>query len=184
MLTIGDKFPAYSVTAVVNVGSSMAFQPTTNESSKGKWKVYFFYPKDFTFVCPIEHSGFNKLLPEFESRNCKVYGASTDNPYVHVAWRGSKEHLKDLNYPLISDQTRELSQNLGIIDRVEGVCLRATFIVDPDETIRYVAVNDLGVGRSPEEVLRVLDGLQNGGLIPCNWNKGDETLSDPIKEIA
>ncbi|MGP8187879.1 MAG: peroxiredoxin, partial [Terracidiphilus sp.] len=142
----------------------------------GKWKVYFFWPKDFTFVCPTEIAAFGELNKEFEARDTQVLGASTDSEYVHLAWREHHPDLKNLPFPMLSDIKHDLSEQLGILDLRAGVCLRATFIVDPVGAIRFVSVNDLSVGRNPQEVLRVLDALQNGGLTPCNWHKGEETI--------
>ena len=176
MLTVGDRFPTFSLTGVVSTDISQAFQPISNTSASGKWKVFFFYPKDFTFVCPTEITGFDDIYKDFQSRNCEVYGISTDSEFVHLAWRNDHVDLKNLNFPLLSDIKRDLSNQLGILDPKEGVCLRATFIVDPQDKIRHITINDLSVGRNPEEVLRVLDALQIGGLTPCNWKKGDETL--------
>lgn len=176
MLTIGDKFPSFSLKGVVSNELSSAFQAISNTSAGKKWKMFFFYPKDFTFVCPTEISGFDQLNQEFKSRECQIYGVSTDSEFVHLAWRKDHSDLNNLSFPLLSDIKRELSEALGILDKNEGVCLRATFIVDPEEKIRYVSVNDLSVGRSPEEVLRILDALQNGGLTPCNWKKGEKPL--------
>jgi alkyl hydroperoxide reductase subunit AhpC len=176
MLTVGDKFPSFCLKAVTSNHLSTAFINVTEKSDAKKWKVFFFYPKDFTFVCPTELAGFNELNSEFENRNTKIYGGSTDSEFVHLAWRKENSSLNNLNYPLISDIKRELSQALGILDRSEGVCLRATFIVDLDNTIRYASVNDLSVGRNPKEVLRILDALQTGNLTPCSWNKGEDVL--------
>lgn len=153
-----------------------AFTRITNESDGGSWKVFFFYPKDFTFVCPTELAGFGDLHDEFEKRDAKLYGGSTDSEYVHLAWRQHHPDLKELPYPLLSDIRRDLSQALGILDEGEGVCVRATFIVDPDGVIRHASANDLAVGRNPQEVLRLLDAFQTGELTPCAWRKGEETL--------
>jgi peroxiredoxin (alkyl hydroperoxide reductase subunit C) len=176
MLTVGEKFPSFAVTAVVSTDPGKAFKPNTENSYSGKWKVYFFWPKDFTFVCPTEISAFGKLNEEFAGRNAQVLGGSIDSEYVHLAWREQHPDLKSLPFPMLSDIKRELSEALGILDLKAGVCQRATFIVDPENTIRFVYVTDLSVGRDPKEVLRVLDALQNGGLIPCGWHKGDETI--------
>jgi alkyl hydroperoxide reductase subunit AhpC len=176
MLTVGEKFPSFAVTAVVSTDPGKAFKPITENSYSGKWKVYFFWPKDFTFVCPTEISAFGKLNEEFAGRNAQVLGGSIDSEYVHLAWREQHPDLKSLPFPMLSDIKRELSEALGILDLKAGVCQRATFIVDPENTIRFVYVTDLSVGRDPKEVLRVLDALQNGGLIPCGWHKGDETI--------
>lgn len=174
MLTIGDKFPAFAAKAV---DADKEFIEVTEASYPGKWKVFFFWPKDFTFVCPTEIAAFGKLEREFADRDAQVLGGSTDSEFVHLAWRNAHEDLKDLPIPMIADLKRELSGALGILDKKEGVCLRATFIVDPDDVIRFVSVNDLDVGRNPNEVLRVLDALQTDELCPCNWQKGEETLT-------
>ncbi len=151
----------------------------TNISSKdlaGNWAVLFFWPMDFTFVCPTEIAEFNKQLAEFEERDAQLLGASTDSKYVHLAWRNQHEDLKGLEYPMLADNKKELSEALGILHPVERVPLRATFIVDPDGIIRWVSVNDLSVGRNVKEVLRTLDALQTDELCPCNWEKGQSTL--------
>jgi peroxiredoxin (alkyl hydroperoxide reductase subunit C) len=176
MLTVGENFPAFELTAVVSSDLKSAFETVTDKSYAGKWKVYFFWPKDFTFVCPTEISAFGKLNEEFAGRNAQVLGGSIDSEYVHLAWREQHPDLKSLPFPMLSDIKRELSEALGILDLKAGVCQRATLIVDPENTIRFVYVTDLSVGRDPKEVLRVLDALQNGGLIPCGWHKGDETI--------
>ncbi|TMJ28241.1 MAG: peroxiredoxin [Alphaproteobacteria bacterium] len=176
MLTIGDKFPAFDLKAVVTSDPKTAFTPITDKTDAGKWKVVFFWPKDFTFVCPTEIAAFGKLNKEFNERDAVVYGVSTDSEFVHLAWRQNHPDLKTLPFPMLADLKRELSSALGILDKAEGVCLRATFIVDPDDIIRFVSVNDLAVGRNPQEVLRVLDALQTDELCPCNWQKGEEVL--------
>lgn len=174
MLTIGDQFPQFSAKAVA---ADKAFTDLTSSSFEGKWKVYFFWPKDFTFVCPTEIAAFGKLHREFADRDAQVLGASTDSEFVHLAWRNSHADLANLPFPMIADLKRELSQALGILDKQEGVALRATFIVDPQGVIRFVSVNDLNTGRNPAEVLRVLDALQTDELCPCNWQKGEKTLT-------
>ncbi len=177
MLTIGDQFPSFTAKAVVSLERGKELIQITDQSFDGKWKVYFFWPKDFTFVCPTEIAAFGKLNREFADRDAQVLGASIDSEYVHLAWRNQHPDLKDLPFPMIADVRRELSQALGILDRKEGVALRATFVVDPQGVIRFVSVNDLSVGRNPAEVLRVLDALQTDELCPCNWQKGQETLT-------
>src|SRR5689334_6432869 len=177
MLTIGDQFPAFTATAVTGLEPGKQFTELTDQSYPGKWKVYFFWPKDFTFVCPTEIAAFGKLNREFADRDAQVLGVSIDSEYVHLAWRNSHPDLKDLPFPMIADITRGLSQALGVLDKHEGVALRATFLVDPQGVIRFVSVNDLSVGRNPAEVLRVLDALQTDELCPCNWQKGQNTLT-------
>ncbi len=176
MLTVGEKFPSFAVTATVSTDKNKAFETITDESYPGKWKVYFFWPKDFTFVCPTEIAAFGKLNAEFETRDAQVLGGSTDSEYVHLAWRNNHEDLKDLPFPMLADVKRNLTGELGILDINAGVAQRATFIVDPKNVIRFVYVTDLSVGRNPQEVLRVLDALQTDELCPCNWQKGEETI--------
>jgi lipoyl-dependent peroxiredoxin subunit C len=176
MLGIGRKFPGFKLTAVVSNDMQNAFQDVTNETYAGKWLVVFFWPKDFTFVCPTEIAGFGKLNREFTDRDAQLLGVSTDSEFVHLAWRKSHEDLKGLPFPMLSDIKRELATALGILDPEAGVAQRATFIVDPEGVVRFVYVTDLNVGRSPDEVLRVLDGLQTDELCPCNWQKGEDTL--------
>ena len=176
MLTIGDKFPSFDLKAVVSTDPKTAFSQLSDKSDAGKWKVVFFWPKDFTFVCPTEIAAFGKLNGAFNERDTVIYGASTDSEFVHLAWRQNHADLKALPFPMLADLKRELSTALGILDKNEGVCLRATFIVDPEGIIRFVSVNDLSVGRNPQEVLRVLDALQTDELCPCNWQKGEEVL--------
>lgn len=176
MLSVKEKFPAFNLTAVVDLDLKNAFQPITEDSYPGKWKVYFFWPKDFTFVCPTEIAAFGELNSEFAARNTQVLGGSIDSDFVHWAWRNEQPSLKNLPFPLLSDIKRELSSALGILDPGAGVCQRATFIVDPENIIRFVYVTDLSVGRDTKEVLRVLDALQTGELTPCGWRKGEETI--------
>jgi peroxiredoxin (alkyl hydroperoxide reductase subunit C) len=176
MLSVGARFPEFALTGVVSNDLNHAFQPIAHDSYAGKWRVVFFWPKDFTFVCPTEIAAFGKLDREFKARDAQLLGVSVDSEFVHHAWRRSKDELRDLPFPMLSDIKRELSSALGILDAEAGVAQRATFIVDPQGIIRFVYVTDLNVGRSPEEVLRVLDALQTDELCPCNWQKGEETL--------
>jgi alkyl hydroperoxide reductase subunit AhpC len=176
MLTVGDRIPAFNLQAVVASEQARAFTRVDSQANAGKWKVIFFWPKDFTFVCPTEIAAFAKLNGEFNDRDAVIYGVSTDSEFVHLAWRRSHPDLKDLPFPMLADIKRELSQAFGILDQQEGVALRATFVVDPEGVIRFVSVNDLSVGRNPQEVLRVLDALQTDELCPCNWQKGEEFL--------
>ena len=176
MLSVGEKFPVYSVTATVSRDKNKAFETITNESYSDKWKVYFFWPKDFTFVCPTEIAAFGKINNEFQDRDAQVLGGSVDSEFVHLAWRNDHEDLRDLPFPMLADVKRDLTEQLGILDPQAGVAQRATFIVDPEGIIRFVYVTDLSVGRNPQEVLRVLDALQTDELCPCNWQKGEETL--------
>ncbi len=181
MLGVGDQFPAFNVKATAelplkDITIDNVFIDVHNQTYKGKWLVVFFYPKDFTFVCPTEIAAFGDLNGEFKDRDTQVLGGSTDSEFVHWAWRKHQEELRDLPFPLLADVKRELTSALGILDKNEGVAQRATYIVDPDGIIRFAMVTDLNVGRNPKEVLRVLDALQTDELCPCNWKKGDETI--------
>ncbi len=176
MLGIGHKFPELTLKAVVSNDINTAFTEVSTAPADGKWKIVFFWPKDFTFVCPTEIAAFGALNEDFNDRDAEVLGVSTDSEFVHLAWRQAKEELNDLPFPMVSDIRRELATTLGIMNDAEGVAQRATYIVDPDGIIRFVYVTDLDVGRNPNEVLRVLDALQTDELCPCNWQKGEETL--------
>ena len=176
MLTIGDKFPAFDLKAVVSLDPKTAFKAINDKTDEGRWKVVFFWPKDFTFVCPTEIAAFGKLNKEFNERDAIVYGVSTDSEFVHLAWRKDHKDLNDLPFPMLADTAKRLSNALGILDAEEGVAKRATFLVDPEGVIRFAYVTDGSVGRNPQEVLRVLDALQTDELCPCNWHKGEQTL--------
>jgi lipoyl-dependent peroxiredoxin subunit C len=180
MLGVGEKFPAFSLKATVSIEMGKAFQTITGADYPGKWKVYFFWPKDFTFVCPTEIAAFGKLHGEFQDRDTQILGGSTDSEFVHLAWRQSHPDLKALPFPMLADVKRELTGALGVLDPVEGVAQRATFVVDPEGVIRFVSVTDLSVGRNPQEVLRVLDALQTDELCPCNWQRGQEVLKAAV----
>jgi peroxiredoxin (alkyl hydroperoxide reductase subunit C) len=176
MLTVGDRFPEFDLTSVVSLEKGQEFEQVSNLSYEGQWKVVFFWPMDFTFVCPTEIAAFGRRNADFKDRDAQVLGASTDTQFVHLAWRKDHADLRSLPFPMLADTKRELSQALGILHKQDGVPLRATFIVDPDGVIRWASVNDLSVGRSVDEVLRVLDALQTDELCPCNWKKGEPTL--------
>jgi peroxiredoxin (alkyl hydroperoxide reductase subunit C) len=176
MLTVGDKFPNFKLNAAVSLEKGKEFQTISQDTYKGKWQVIFFWPMDFTFICPTEIAEFGKHNKDFIDRDSQVLGVSTDTHFVHLAWRNNHPDLKNLPYPMLADTKRELSSALGVLHKEEGVALRATFIVDPEGGIRWVTVNDLSVGRNVEETLRVLDALQTDELCPCNWKQGEKTL--------
>ncbi len=176
MLTVGDHFPKFNLQAVTSLEPGKEFEAITETTHAGKWKVVFFWPMDFTFVCPTELAAFGKKNSEFKDRDAQLLGVSNDSQFVHLAWRKDHKDLKTLPYPMLADVKRELATSAGILHKVDGVPLRATFIVDPENVIRWVSVNDLSVGRNVEEVLRTLDALQTDELCPCNWKKGENTL--------
>jgi peroxiredoxin (alkyl hydroperoxide reductase subunit C) len=175
MLTVLDRFPEFSLKATVSDDLDDAFETVNNDSFQGKWKVVFFWPKDFTFVCPTEIAEFGRKNQDFADRDAQVLGCSVDSEFVHLAWRKDHPDLKGLPFPMLSDLNKDLGSALGILDE-EGVAKRATFIVDPHGIIRFASVTDMNVGRNVNEVLRVLDALQTDELCPCNWQSGEETL--------
>lgn len=178
MLSVGQKFPEFTKKSVVSIEKGEEFKVISSEDHKteGKWMVMFWYPKDFTFVCPTEIAEFNKNYEEFRDRDAVLIGASTDSEFVHLAWRKHHDDLSALKFPLLADTSKSLAEELGILEAEEKIAYRATFIVDPQGVIRFVSVNDLSVGRNVKEVLRVLDALQTDELCPCNWVKGQDTL--------
>jgi len=176
MKTINDTLPTFTLTAVISPEAANAFTEITEKTYAGSWQVYFFWPKDFTFVCPTEIIGFGEIDSELKKRDTQLLGVSTDSEYVHLAWRNEHHGLKNSPFPWLADLKKELSDAFGVLSD-EGVAQRATFIVDPEGKIRFAATYDDSVGRNPEEILRVLDALQSGGLCACRWQKGDELLA-------
>jgi peroxiredoxin (alkyl hydroperoxide reductase subunit C) len=148
----------------------------TLADKKGEWLIIFGYPKDFTFVCPTEIRAFGDLNEDFEDRDANVLAFSTDNEFVHRAWRRDNDDIREVPFPLIADTNGSLSKALGVYNEEEGIAERATFIVDPNGVIQHVSINAGSVGRNPDEILRILDALQADELCPCNWKAGDETL--------
>jgi len=181
--TVGDKLEPFRI-AGVKPGFNMpeehgisAFETITESSFPGKWKVIYFYVKDFSLLCPTEITGFARLAPEFEARDAVLMGGSADNELVKLAWRREHADLSRLNHYQFADTTGDLIDQLGIRDKTTGVPLRATFIVDHDNTIQHVSVTNALVGRSPDETLRLLDGLLTGEPCPSNRELGGGTLS-------
>lgn len=176
MLGIGQKFPTFQMQACVSLEKGKEFKSISNSDMKGSWAVVFFWPLDFTFVCPTELAEFNKEMKNFKSRETKVFGVSCDSHFVHHAWRTHHADLKNLDYPMLADVKKELTGALGVLHPQEQIPLRATYIIDPDGIVRWVSVNDLSVGRNVKEVLRTIDALQTDELCPCNWEKGQSTI--------
>lgn len=181
MLTVYDVLPPFSVTGVKpgKTTPDEAFETINQDSFKGKWKVIYFFPKVATFVCPTEIIAYDKLVKDFADRDAVLIGGSTDNEFTHLAWRNAHEGLAKTNHWAFADTLRNgkaLCDQLGIVDEESGACLRATFIVDPNNVIQHVTVNNLDVSRNADEALRVLDALQTGELCPCNRKVGGETL--------
>ncbi len=177
MLSVGDKFPKFKKQAVVSLEPGKEFDTLTLDHVKnGKWSVFFWWPMDFTFVCPTEITSFNNHFEDFEKRGTNLFGASVDSEYVHLAWRNSDPGLKKLKFPMIADTSKSLSKKLGILEKEDKVAYRATYIIDPEGVIQHLSINGLNVGRNVAEVIRLLDGFQNGGLVPCDWQPGEATL--------
>jgi peroxiredoxin (alkyl hydroperoxide reductase subunit C) len=177
MLTVGDKLPELTLPVQQGTDALPAGETIDLAETNGKWKILFYWPKDFTFVCPTEIVGYGELARDFADRDAVLIGASTDTAHVHFAWRRSDEQLAKADFPWIADNGRLLADALGIVDRNEHVAYRATFIVDPDNIIRFAMVTDMNVVRNVDEVLRVLDALQTDELCPCNWKQGESTLN-------
>lgn len=171
-LMVGQKAPAFRAEAFMPDGT---FQHVALEDLKGKWVVLFFYPLDFTFVCPTEIKEFAKHIADFEKDNAQILGVSVDSVYSHQAW--SKD-LGNLGFPLLSDMTKEISMNYNVLIEDQGIALRGTFIIDPEGVLRHITVNDLPIGRSVKETLRVLHACQTGELCPVGWEKGSDTLGE------
>ncbi len=177
MKTVGDKLEAFAVTGV-NPGKDDFF--TIDENSfAGKWKVIVYYPKDFTFVCPTEIVAYDKLANDFKDRDAVLLTGSTDNEFCKLAWQKAHPDLAKITHIQFADTARDersLINQLGVFYAPAGAALRATFIVDPEGVIQHVTVNNLNVGRNPDETLRILDSLQTGELCPCARPVGGETL--------
>jgi len=169
MTLVGKQAPDFKLQGV----SHEKFETFKLEDYRGKWAVLFFYPLDFTFICPTEITGFSKQYEEFKKLNAVVLGVSTDSVHSHKAWL---KDLGPLNYPLLSDMNHKVSEAYGVLIKDEGIALRGTFVIDPDGFVRYALYHDNGVGRSVKETLRVLAALQTGELCPVEWTPGGQTL--------
>ena len=191
MKTVGDKLESFVITGVHPGQPDNAFFDINEKSFEGKWKVVVYYPKDFTFVCPTEIVAYDKLFQDFEDRDAVLLTGSTDNEFCKVAWQRAHSDLQKIRHIQFADTQRRqreydqytgyyknlsLIEQLGVFYAPAGAALRATFIIDPDNVIQHVTVNNLNVGRSPEETLRVLDALQTGELCACNRVVGGQTL--------
>ncbi|MEI8345783.1 MAG: peroxiredoxin, partial [Candidatus Omnitrophota bacterium] len=172
MLTVGDRFPCFNLKAVVSNDPRTGIVEATNDAYKAGWLVVFFWPKDFSAVCPTEIEAFGRLEPTFRERGAQILGCSTDSEMVHLDLRNQKLPLNRLPYPMLSDVNHVLCDALGIFDAQAGLAKRATYLVDPLGKIRFAMMTDWRVGRNPEEVLRVLDALQTDKPCPCNWKNG------------
>ena len=175
---VGQPAPKFSVAAYDRTKEGDdAFTTVALDDFEGKWVCLFFYPLDFTFVCPTEIVAFNEKLEEFGDRDCVVLTASTDSAFSHKGWCDSHEDLGKLRYTMLADTTHELAKAYGVLKDDQGIAYRGIFLIDPQGVTRWMAVHDLSVGRNVDEVLRVLDALQTDKLCPCNWKEGEDTLN-------
>ncbi|MDZ4686754.1 MAG: peroxiredoxin [Planctomycetaceae bacterium] len=178
-IRVGQLAPEFSVKAYDRTkdGSDHQFPQVNLSDYRGKWVCLYFYPLDFTFVCPTEIVSFNKALGDFADRECVVLTASTDSEFSHKGWCDSHGDLKGMKHLMLADTTHKLSESFGVLKEDQGIAYRGTFLIDPDGVVRWASVNDLSVGRNVDEVLRILDALQTDKLCPCNWKKGEKTLN-------
>ncbi len=174
---VGEKAPDFTMATTENIDT--LDHVVQLGDYQGKWLILFFYPLDFTFVCPTEIRGFNSRIEELRALGAEVLGVSTDSVYSHRAWiKTSQEEggLGELHYPLASDITKQVAQDYGVLIEEKGISLRGLFIIDPEGVVRYQVVSDLNVGRSVGEIIRVLQALQTGGLCPIDWQAGEKTI--------
>lgn len=169
---VGRKAPDFRMNTCD--GDGCDFGQVSLDDYKGKWLVMFFYPADFTFVCPTEITGYSQRIDDFKKLNAEVISASVDSEHSHKAWINSS--LGKVNFPMAADMTKSVSRDYGILIEEDGVALRGLFIIDPEGIVRYSVVHDLNVGRSVDETLRVLKALQTGGLCPVDWEEGENLL--------
>ena len=168
-ISVGAMFPAFTLNGVNGDNELKSF---SSEDIEG-WSVFYFYPEDFTFICPTEISAMDRLVDE----GVNVFGFSGDNEFCKLNWKKADGQIREIRHSLIADTGLYLSQGLGIVDESEGVCLRATFIVDPEAIVQHHSVNALDTGRNVDEVIRTLKALQAGGLTGCQWNPGDDFVA-------
>jgi len=185
---VTQEAPDFTADAIMPDNS---FGQITLSSFKGKYVVLFFYPLDFTFVCPSEILAFNKRLEEFKSRNCEVIGVSVDSKFTHLAWKNTKLEdggIGNIQYPLVADLNKSIAQSYGILFN-NSVALRGLFLVDTKGMVRHAVINDLPLGRNVAEALRMVDALQfvethGDQVCPANWNEGDEAMKPTAAGVA
>jgi peroxiredoxin (alkyl hydroperoxide reductase subunit C) len=171
MSLIGQKAPEWSAAAYVNGEEKVV----SSADYAGKWYVLYWYPLDFTFVCPTEIKGFQELLEDFADDGVDVIGASTDSFFSHSAWFADRETFpQKISHPVLGDTNHSVSRAFGVLKEDGGVAFRATVIVDNEGVVRSISINDLSAGRSPKEVLRTVQALQSGGLCGADWSKGED----------
>jgi len=175
---VGQPAPDFNMASTKNMET--LDENVTLSDQKGKWTVLLFYPLDFTFVCPTELTAFSDRYEEFEGIGAEVIGVSTDSAFSHRAWINTpldKGGVEGLKYPLASDNTGDVSRRYAVMIEEDGIALRGLFVIDPEGVLKYQVVHDLNIGRSVDETLRVIQGLQTGGLCAAQWKPGDDNLS-------
>lgn len=165
------------------------FKPVTDASLKGKWSVVFFYPADFTFVCPTELGDMADHYAELQKMGVEVYGVSTDTHFTHKAWHDTSDTIKKIKFPMIGDPTGAISRNFEVMIEEEGLALRGTFVINPEGQIKICEVHDLGIGRSAKELVRKIQAAQyvashDGEVCPASWQPGDKTLAPSLDLVG
>ena len=190
MSAVGKKFPDISVKAIDHMGDAFDLNVLEKAQKEGKKVLLFWYPKDFTFVCPTEIHAFQERIEEFNSRDTVVIGASCDTPEVHFAWLNTPKDnggIEGVEYPILADTTRKLSTELDILNE-EFVTYRATYLIDSAGTVFYAAVNEMSIGRNVDDFLRMIDAKifneQNGDVCPANWSEGKEGMNATRDGVA
>ena len=168
MIGVGEQFPSMHLAGVDLDNSIMSIDLLT----PSEWTVMYFYPKDFTFICPTEITAMDKLVDDAD-----VIGVSGDNEFCKIAWKTADGRIRNIKHILAADCGLVLANKLGIVDKEENVCLRATYIIDPDGVIQHVSVNALDTGRNAQEILRTLQALKSGGLTGCAWEPEDDFVA-------
>ena len=186
-ILVGKKAPSFKAKAIVDKKIVPNF---TLEEFRGQHVIFFFYPLDFTFVCPTELHAFQEKLSEFQKRRCQIVGCSVDSPYTHLAWintPAAKGGIEGINYPLVSDLNKDIARDYGVLHPEEGIAYRGLFLIDTQGIIRHQIVNDLPLGRSVEETLRILDALlffeKHGEVCPANWKVGSTSMKLTQEEL-
>ncbi len=184
---VTQEAPDFTAQAVMPDNS---FQEISLSQYRGKYVILFFYPLDFTFVCPSEIIAFDKALSQFEAKGCQVLGASVDSHFTHLAWKNTPRNqggIGKVGYPLVADLSKKISTDYGVL-LDDGVALRGLFLIDKDGVLRHAVINDLPLGRSVPEALRVLNALQHfeqhGDVCPANWQEGDEAMKPSAEGVA
>lgn len=185
MMRIGQTIP--SLTAQAYVHDTIV--DINLGGYKGKWLVLFFYPADFTFVCPTELQEIGKCYGEFQARNAEVLSVSIDTVYVHKAWHDTSEAIKDIQFPMVADPTKNWCQTFGTLNEAEGLSYRATFIIDPAGMLKVMEIHDNSIGRSSKEILRKLKAAQftyehGDQVCPASWEEGDPTLKPSLNLVG